>query len=107
MNFIELMEMLLSPEARAKGAYAAIATHDERMINHAKELVRRNGISQEGFEVQMLLGIKRELARQWAGEGYRVRIYVSYGVEWYPFYMRRLAERPANLLFLLRHLVRD
>jgi proline dehydrogenase len=105
-NFIKLMEMLLSPEARAKGAYAAIATHDEKMIAYAKELVARNGIGQEEFEFQMLLGIRRRLAEQLADEGYRVRIYVSYGTEWYPFYMRRLAERPANLLFILRNLLK-
>ncbi len=105
-NYIKLMEMLLSPEARAKGAYAALATHDERMIRHAQELERRWGIGREEFEFQMLYGIRRELQQRLADEGYRVRIYVSYGTEWYPFYMRRLAERPANLLFLLKNLLR-
>ena len=103
-SFIKLMEMLLSPEACAEGAYGAIATHDERMIAHAKELVAKNGIDKEEFEFQMLLGIRRRMAEQLADEGYRVRIYVSYGTEWYPFYMRRLAERPANLLFILRNI---
>jgi proline dehydrogenase len=102
-NYIKLLEMLLSREARAKGAYAAIATHDERMIARAKELVARNGLGPEEFEFQMLLGIRRRLAEELADEGYRVRIYVSYGTAWYPFYMRRLAERPANLLFILRN----
>jgi len=105
-SFIRLMEMLLSPEARAKGAYGAIATHDERMIAHAKELVAKNGIAKEEFEFQMLLGIRRKAAERLADEGYRVRIYVSYGTEWYPFYLRRLAERPANLLFILRNIFR-
>ena len=105
-SFIKLMEMLLSPEARAKGAYAAIATHDERMIAHAKELVAKNGIDKEEFEFQLLLGIRGKLAEELVREGYRVRIYVSYGTEWYPFYMRRLAERPANLLFILRNVLR-
>lgn len=105
-NYIKLMELLLSPEARSKGAYAAIATHDDRMIRHAQELERRWKIGREEFEFQMLYGIRRELQQRLADEGYRVRIYVSYGTEWYPFYMRRLAERPANLLFLLKNLVR-
>ncbi len=105
-NYIKLMEMLLSREARAKGAYAAIATHDERMIAKAKELAAREGLGREEFEFQMLLGIRRRLAEELADEGYRVRIYVSYGTAWYPFYMRRLAERPANLLFLLRNVFR-
>lgn len=105
-SYARLMELLLSPEAHAKGAYAAIATHDERMITEAKELAARNDISKEEFEFQMLLGIRGKLAEGLAKEGYRVRIYVSYGTEWYPFYMRRLAERPANLLFILRNLLK-
>ncbi|MGQ9477450.1 MAG: proline dehydrogenase family protein [Candidatus Bipolaricaulia bacterium] len=105
-NYIKLMEILLSREARAKGAYAAIATHDERMIAKARELAAQNGLGPEEFEFQMLLGIRRRLAEELADEGYRVRIYVSYGTAWYPFYMRRLAERPANLLFLLRNVFR-
>lgn len=106
-NYIKLLEMLLSREARAKGAYAAIATHDERMIAKAKELAMRNGLGPEDFEFQMLLGIRRRLAEELATEGYRVRIYVSYGTAWYPFYMRRLAERPANLLFILRNIFKQ
>lgn len=106
-NYIKLLEMLLSREARAKGAYAAIATHDERMIAKAKELAMRNDLGPEDFEFQMLLGIRRRLAEELATEGYRVRIYVSYGTAWYPFYMRRLAERPANLLFILRNIFKQ
>lgn len=106
-NYIKLMELLLSREARAKGAYGAIATHDERMIAKAKELAARNGLGPEEFEFQMLLGIRRRLAEELAREGYRVRIYVSYGTAWYPFYMRRLAERPANLLFILRNIFKQ
>lgn len=105
-SYLKLLEMLLSPEARAKGAYAAIATHDERMIAQAKELAARNGIGKEEFEFQMLLGIRGRLAEELAREGYRMRIYVSYGTEWYPYYMRRLAERPANLLFILRNILK-
>jgi proline dehydrogenase len=102
-NFLKLTEMLLCPEARSRGVYAAIATHDQRMISHAKELVAQNGVNREEFEFQLLLGIRGRLAEQLASEGYRVRVYVSYGSDWYPFYMRRLAERPANLLFILRN----
>ncbi len=105
-NFARLMEMLLSSEARNQGGYAAIATHDERMIAQAKKLAAQNGVSREEFEFQLLLGIRGRLAGQLAREGYRVRIYVSYGKEWYPFYMRRLAERPANLLFILRNILK-
>ncbi|HIC96247.1 TPA: proline dehydrogenase [Candidatus Bipolaricaulota bacterium] len=106
-NYIKLMEILLSAEARAKGVYAAIATHDERMIAKAKEFAERSGLGRGDFEFQMLLGIRRRLAEELADEGYRVRIYVSYGTAWYPFYMRRLAERPANLLFILRNVFKS
>ncbi|NPA07239.1 MAG: proline dehydrogenase [Chloroflexi bacterium] len=84
----------------------AIATHDEARIAYAREQAQRLGLPKEAVEFQMLYGIRRDLQRQLARTGYPVRIYVPYGTEWYPYFMRRLAERPANLLFFLKHLVR-
>ena len=105
-NFLKLLNKLWSAEARARGVYVAVATHDERIIRWAKRRAQELGISRDEFEFQMLYGIRRDLQQQLVREGYRVRVYVSYGQEWYPYFMRRLAERPANLLFLARHLVR-
>lgn len=82
----------------------AIATHDVRMIRAATRYARRHGLPREAFEFQMLYGIGREWQRRLVAEGWRVRIYVPFGPAWYPYLMRRLAERPANLLFLLRNL---
>ncbi len=103
-NFIRLMEQLFSDEARANGVFPAIATHDEKLIRWAQEHTRRHDISLDRFEFQMLYGIRPGLQRQLVADGYRVRVYVPYGEYWYPYFMRRLAERPANLLFLVRNL---
>ena len=105
-NFVRLMEQLFSDEARAWGAFPAIATHDERLIAWAQEHARERQISPDRYEFQMLYGIRPGLQRRLADEGYRVRAYVPYGREWYPYFMRRLAERPANVLFLLRNVFR-
>jgi proline dehydrogenase len=105
-NFVRLMEQLFSEEAQANGAFPAIATHDTKLIDWTKDHARRQGIPQDRFEFQMLYGIRSGLQRQLAAEGYRVRAYVPYGEQWYPYFMRRLAERPANVLFLLRNLLR-
>ena len=105
-SFLRLMEQLFSDEAQANGVYPAIATHDTALIDWAVEHARRRNIPQDRFEFQMLCGIRTGLQRQLAAEGYRVRAYVPYGEHWYPYFMRRLAERPANVLFLLRNLVR-
>jgi proline dehydrogenase len=104
--YVRQMAMLFSPEARANGVVPAIATHDMRLIDWAKEYAQQQGIGREEFEFQMLYGIRPGLQRQLAAEGYRVRAYVPYGRQWYPYFMRRLAERPANVLFLLRNLLR-
>jgi proline dehydrogenase len=98
-NYIELMQLLLD-----KGTYPAIATHDERMIAATKAYAASRNISRDAFEFQMLYGIRRDLQRQLAKEGFRVRVYVPFGGAWYPYYMRRLAERPANVLFILRNM---
>lgn len=105
-NYIKLLEMLFSPRAQERGVYPAIATHDERIIRWAIAYVQQHKISQDRFEFQMLYGIRRDLQQKLVHQGYRVRVYVSYGTHWYPYFMRRLAERPANVLFLVRNLVR-
>ena len=101
-NFQAAMEQLL-----LKGTYPAIATHDDRLIETAKPFAREHGIGPERYEFQLLYGIRRDLQERLLREGYRVRIYVPYGTEWYPYLMRRLAERPANLLFLVRSVIRE
>jgi len=100
-SLVRLMEMLLSSTT-----YHAIATHDPRMIAATEAFAREKGLSPDRFEFQMLYGIRRQLQRDLLRRGYRVRVYVPYGTHWYPYFMRRLAERPANLLFLLQNLVR-
>jgi proline dehydrogenase len=86
--------------------YVAIATHDVKRIEYAKEAIKRSGISKDDVEFQMLYGIRRDLQTQLVNEGYSLRIYVPYGIEWYPYFMRRLAERPANLWFFISNFFR-
>lgn len=105
-NFLKLLAKLWSPEAQARGVYVAVATHDARILEWARRYARDRKIPTEAFEFQMLYGVRRDLQLQLAQAGYRVRVYVSYGREWYPYFMRRLAERPANLAFLVRNLLR-
>jgi len=105
-NYLKLLEKLFSSRAQEKNVYPAIATHDERLIRWAIDFVQEHKISRDRFEFQMLYGIRRDLQLKLAEEGYRMRVYVSYGTHWYPYFMRRLAERPANVLFLARNLVR-
>jgi len=101
-NFVELMKLLLD-----QGEYPAIATHDERMIEETKVYAGRQGIAAERFEFQMLYGIRRDLQRRLVSGGYRLRLYVPFGKAWYPYFMRRLAERPANVFFLARNFFRQ
>ena len=105
-SYVALAHMLLSDDARAQGAYAAIATHDPKMIEAAKAYVAEHHAPRDRFEFQMLYGIRRDLQQQLVQEGFTVRVYVPYGAEWYPYFMRRLGERPANVWFLLRNLFR-
>lgn len=105
-NYRRLLELLFSSRAQEKRVYPAIATHDEQIIRWTKEFVERHKITRDRFEFQMLYGIRRDLQYQLVRDGYRVRVYVSYGTHWYPYFMRRLAERPANVLFLLKNLIR-
>jgi proline dehydrogenase len=106
-NMVKLMRFMLDDEARAKGARLAMATHDVRMIAATKSFVAERNISKDAFEFQMLFGIRRDLQQQLAAEGYKMRVYVPYGTEWYPYFMRRLAERPANVGFVLSNLLRS
>lgn len=101
-QYKKLAEKLLSSEI-----YHAIATHDERLIVATESFARARGIRPENFEFQLLYGIRRHLQRALIQQGWRVRLYVPYGREWYAYFMRRLAERPANLFFLMRNLVRQ
>lgn len=100
-NYVKLMQMLLSEKARANHVYAAIATHDEAMIAATIDYVNASGVPLDAFEFQMLYGVRRELQETLVSEGYRVRIYTPYGEAWYPYFVRRLAERPANLWFFI------
>lgn len=104
--FVRLSELLLSEEARARGVYPAFATHDPAMIAAVLGLARERAIGEGGYEFQMLLGVRRDLQLGLAHAGRRVRLYVPYGSHWYPYLMRRLAERPATTWFILRNLVR-
>ncbi len=101
-SYQKLTEKLLS-----SGIYHAIATHDDHIIAATERFAREHSISPQNFEFQLLYGIRRQLQRALIQQGWRVRLYVPYGREWYAYFMRRLAERPANLLFLLRNLFRE
>ena len=101
-NFAAAMKQLL-----LEGTNPAIATHDDRLIEATRRFAREQAIASERYEFQMLYGIRRDLQDRLLRDGYRVRVYVPYGTEWYPYLMRRLAERPANLLFLVRSVIRE
>jgi proline dehydrogenase len=98
-NYVRLMKVLLK-----SGVYHGIATHDPRMIAATRDFARAEKIPPDAFEFQMLYGIRRDLQQQLVKEGWRMRVYIPFGTEWYPYFMRRLAERPANVLFVLKNL---
>ncbi|MEO8680061.1 MAG: proline dehydrogenase family protein [Vicinamibacterales bacterium] len=100
--FVDLMRLLLDA-----GHYPAIATHDPAMIAATKAFVRERGYAQDRFEFQMLYGIRRDLQAALVAEGYTVRVYVPFGRQWYPYFMRRLGERPANVAFVLKGILTD
>lgn len=100
-NFLVLARKLL-----AEGNYPGIATHDEKMISGTLRFVNEQKIPADRFEFQMLYGVRRDLQKRLVAEGWRVRVYIPFGEAWYPYFMRRLAERPANLLFIAKALVR-
>ena len=100
--YVRLLKLLLS-----EGHYPAIATHDPAMIGVAREYASQHGIGSDRFEFQMLYGIRRDLQQALVADGYRVRVYIPFGREWFPYFMRRLGERPANVGFVLRSLLRE
>jgi proline dehydrogenase len=100
-NYVKVMQLLLS-----SGTYHGIATHDPKMIDATIDFAMREGIGKEKYEFQMLFGVRRDLQRQLARDGFNIRIYVPYGKHWYPYFMRRLAERPANIWFVLKNLAK-
>src|ERR1044071_1024590 len=99
-NYVKVMQLLLS-----SGTYHGIATHDPKMVDATVDFASREKIGKDKFEFQMLFGVRRDLQRQLARDGYNVRIYVPYGKHWYPYFMRRLAERPANVWFVLKNVL--
>jgi proline dehydrogenase len=101
-NFVALMKLLLK-----EGTYPGIATHDDAMIEATVTFARAEGIESDAFEFQMLHGVRRDLQQQLVKEGFRVRVYIPFGESWYPYLMRRLAERPANLAFLAGSVVKE
>lgn len=101
-NYVKLMRLLFD-----QGVDPAIASHDERIVREALAYTSQRGIGPERFEFQMLYGIRRDLQREISAGGKRLRLYVPYGEAWYPYFMRRLAERPANVLFLARNLIKS
>jgi proline dehydrogenase len=101
-NYIKLAKILLK-----SGVYHGLATHDENMIRAVQEYAARENISHDKFEFQMLYGIRRDLQQRLVRDGWRMRVYIPFGTEWYPYFMRRLGERPANVLFIARNLLRS
>ncbi|MEJ2216048.1 MAG: proline dehydrogenase family protein [Gemmatimonadota bacterium] len=101
-NYVETMKLLLRD-----GHYPGIATHDPKMIDAAKAFVAEQGIDTSRFEFQMLYGVRRDLQRQLVKEGYRMRVYLPFGDAWYPYLMRRMAERPANLFFIVGNVLKE
>jgi proline dehydrogenase len=90
-----------------EGHYPGIATHDETIVNDTKRFARENDISNDQFEFQMLYGVRRDLQDKLVRDGYRLRVYVPFGTQWYPYLMRRLAERPANVAFITGNIVKE
>jgi len=100
-NYVRLMKILMKSKV-----YHGLATHDENIINQAKAFATSERISRDAFEFQMLNGIRRDLQQSLVRDGWRMRVYIPFGTEWYPYLMRRLAERPANVLFIVKNLLR-
>jgi len=102
-NYVKLMKRVASFSKDGKGVFCGIATHDEVIVDQMRTFDRENNIDKHAFEFQMLYGVRRDLQRKLAAEGFGVRVYIPFGPEWYPYFMRRLAERPANVLFLAKN----
>ena len=105
-NHRKLVELMLAPEAQANGFYPIIATHDDRIQAHAIELAGKNGWPQGSYEFEMLLGVRSDVAEGLARQGERVRLYVPFGHDWWPYAVRRIGENPANGLLLARSLIK-
>ena len=101
-NYVKLMKILMK-----SGIYHGLATHDENIINQAKDFATREKIPREAFEFQMLHGIRRDLQQSLVQDGWKMRVYIPFGTEWYPYFMRRLAERPANVFFIVKNMLRS
>ena len=101
-NYVKLMKVLMK-----SGIYHGLATHDESIIREAKAFALRENLPRDSFEFQMLHGIRRDLQQSLVKEGWKVRVYIPFGTEWYPYFMRRLAERPANVLFIAKNILRN
>jgi proline dehydrogenase len=101
-NYIKLMKILMK-----SGVYHGLATHDENIIREAQSFATREKIARDSFEFQMLYGIRRDLQQKLVRDGWRMRVYIPFGTEWYPYFMRRLGERPANVLFIVRNMLRS
>jgi len=101
-NYVKLAERMMT-----SGVFCGIATHDEAIVEKLLKFVRDKNVSKSAFEFQMLYGIRRDLQRRLAKQGFGVRVYVPFGPEWYPYFMRRLAERPANVLFLMKNFLKS
>ena len=101
VNYVKLMKILMK-----SGIYHGLATHDESIVHQAQAFATSEKLSRDSFEFQMLYGIRRDLQRRLVRDGWRLRIYIPFGTEWYPYFMRRLGERPANVLFIARNLLR-
>jgi len=101
-NYVNLMKILMK-----SGVYHGLATHDEKIIREAQAFATREKIARDSFEFQMLYGIRRDLQQQLVRDGWGMRVYVPFGTEWYPYFMRRLGERPANVFFIARNMFRS
>lgn len=106
-NYVRLMKRLASPREDGEAVFCGMATHDEAIVQQMCALVESGAVGKSAFEFQMLYGIRRDLQRRLVSEGYGVRVYVPFGAEWYPYFMRRLAERPANVFFLAKNLLKS
>jgi proline dehydrogenase len=106
-NYVKLMKRMVSFAKDGRGVFCGIATHDEAIVEQMLAFVRENGVDKSAFEFQMLYGVRRDLQRRLAAEGFGVRVYIPFGPEWYPYFMRRLAERPANVVFLAKNFFKN
>jgi proline dehydrogenase len=106
-SFLRLTERLMGEDARARGIYTAVASHDPAIIGWVKSFADKQGVPRDSYEFQFLFGVRRDLQTALVKEGYRVRIYVPFGRQWYPYFMRRLAERPENIAFIARNVARE